>query len=374
MRVPRVGFDAAALVLNRAGEFRYASALRRALHARDDVDLVDLWPGRRVPSAPHQRIALQAAVQGLWYPLAVPRAARRAKLDVVHHPRYAVSPEPGLRAPVVVTMHDVLVLSAPELFSAPIRANFRALAGPLARRAELVLTGSDASARDIAEHLRVPEDRIRVTPYGVEARFRPVAPDPAGLRARFGIDRPYVACVGTLEPRKNLATVLRAFARVAERHGPDVALVVVGGRGWRNAEFEAELARVRGEVVLTGFVSDEELVALLAGARCFAYPSLHEGFGFPPLEAMACGTPVVTSDRSSLPEVAGNAGLLVDPTDPEAVAAAIGRLLTDDELHANLRAAGLERAASYTWERCAGQTADAYRSAAGQVTPRNLRP
>jgi alpha-1,3-rhamnosyl/mannosyltransferase len=358
----RVGFDAAALVLNRAGEYRYASALRAALRERDGVELHELWPGRRVPRSLPQRIALQAAVQGVWYPLAVPREAARAGVDLVHHPRYAVTPEPGLRAPVVVTMHDVLVLSAPELFSAPIRANFRALAGPLARRAAIVLTGSQASARDIAEHLRVPAERIRVTPYGVEPRFRP-APADAALRARLGIDRPYVACVGTLEPRKNLVTALRAFARASERLGDEVALVVVGGRGWRNEAFEEELRRVRGTVVLTGFLSDEELVGVMAGARCFLYPSLHEGYGFPPLEAMACGTPVVTSATSSLPEVVGDAGLLVDPRDVDAVAAAVERILGDDALHAALREAGLQRAASYTWERCAAETVAAYRLA-----------
>jgi alpha-1,3-rhamnosyl/mannosyltransferase len=352
----RVGFDAASLLLNRAGEFRYAAALRAALRGREDVDLHELWPGRRMPSSPFQRVALQAAVQGLWYPLAVPRAARG--LDVLHHPRYAVSPEPGLRVPVVVTMHDVLVLSAPELFSAPIRANFRALAGPLARRAAVVLTGSRASARDIEEHLRVPASRIVVTTYGVEPRFRPVDPDPS-LLTRLGIDRPYVACVGTLEPRKNLVTALRAFSRVGE----DVALVVVGGRGWRNAAFEEELRSVSGKVVLTGFVSDEELVAVLAGARCFLYPSLHEGFGFPPLEAMACGTPVVTSDRSSLPEVVGDAGLLVDPRSVEAVSEAVERVVRDDALHARLRGSGIRRSASYTWQRCADETVAAYRLA-----------
>jgi glycosyltransferase involved in cell wall biosynthesis len=256
-------------------------------------------------------------------------------------------------------MHDVLVLSVPDLFSAPIRANFRALAGPLARRAAVVLTGSQASARDIEECLRVPAERIVVTPYGVEPRFRPAAAPP-GLLARLGIDRPYLACVGTLEPRKNLVTALRAFARVAS---DDVALVVVGGRGWRNAAFEEELARVPGKVVLTGFVSDEELVGILAGARCFLYPSLHEGFGFPPLEAMACGTPVVTSSVSSLPEVVGDAGLLVDPRDVEAVADAVERVLGDDALHARLRESGLRRAASYTWGRCAAETVGAYRLA-----------
>jgi glycosyltransferase involved in cell wall biosynthesis len=357
----RVGFDAASLVLNRAGEYRYAAALRSALLARSDLELHELWPGRRVPNGPASRVALQAAVQGLWYPLAVPWAARRARLDVLHHPRYSVSPEPGLRVPVVVTMHDVLVLSVPELFSAPIRANFRALAGPLARRAAVVLTGSQASAGDIEEHLRVPAERVLVTPYGVEPRFRP-APASRELLERLGIDRAYVACVGTLEPRKNLVTALRAFAQVSSS---DVALVVVGGRGWRNAAFEEELRRVPGKVVLTGFVSDEELVGVLAGARCFLYPSLHEGFGFPPLEAMACGTPVVTSAASSLPEVVGDAGLLVDPRDVDAVAGALERLLSDDALHARLRESGLQRAASYTWGRCAAETVGAYRRAMG---------
>ena len=355
----RVGFDAASLVLNRAGEYRYAAALRAALQARDDVELHELWPGRRAPEGLSSRLALQAAVQGLWYPLVVPAAARRARLDVLHHPRYAVSPEPGLRVPVVVTMHDVLVLSVPELFSAPIRANFRALAGPLARRAAVVLTGSQASARDIEEHLRVDRARIVVTPYGVEPRFRP-APASPELLARLGIDRPYVACVGTLEPRKNLVTALRAFAQVS---ADDVALVIVGGRGWRNAAFEEELSRVPGKVVLTGFVSDEDLVGILAGARCFLYPSLHEGYGFPPLEAMACGAPVVTSSVSSLPEVVGDAGLLVDPRDVDAVADAVRRLLRDDALHARLRESGLRRAASYTWDRCAAETVGAYRLA-----------
>jgi glycosyltransferase involved in cell wall biosynthesis len=120
---------------------------------------------------------------------------------------------------------------------------------------------------------------------------------------------------------------------------------------------------VSGKVVLTGFVSDEDLVAVLAGARCFLYPSLHEGFGFPPLEAMACGTPVVTSDRSSLPEVVGDAGLLVDPRSVEAVAAGVERVVRDDDLHARLRESGIRRAASYTWERCADETVAAYRLA-----------
>jgi len=147
---------------------------------------------------------------------------------------------------------------------------------------------------------------------------------------------------------------------------PDIARTLSerGHYRWRNEAFEEELRAVRGRVVLTGFLSDEDLVGVLAGARCFLYPSLHEGYGFPPLEAMACGTPVVTSATSSLPEVVGDAGLLVDPRDPEAVAGAVERLLGDDELHASLRRKGLERASSYTWDRCAAATVAAYGRAA----------
>ena len=355
----RVGFDAAALVLNRAGEYRYASALPTGAARARDVELHELWPGRRVPGPPAGADRAAGRRAGRLVPFAIPRR-RAARLDVLHHPRYAVSPEPGLGMPVVVTMHDVLVLSAPELFSAPIRANFRALAGPLARRAAVVLTGSQASARDIAEHLRVPGGADRRD----AVRRRGALPARAGrdpeLLARLGIDGPYVACVGTLEPRKNLVTALRAFAR--HRRGRDA-------RGRRRARLAQRGVRggargVRGRVVLTGFLSDEDLVGVLAGARCFLYPSLHEGYGFPPLEAMACGTPVVTSATSSLPEVVGDAGLLVDPGDAEAVAGAVERLLRDDAPARVAAPEGAGRASSYTWERCAAATVAAYRRAA----------
>jgi alpha-1,3-rhamnosyl/mannosyltransferase len=141
---------------------------------------------------------------------------------------------------------------------------------------------------------------------------------------------------------------------------PDCVLVVAGGRGWRNSEFERELGRHAGRVVVTGFVSDEELVRLYSGAAVFLFPSLAEGFGFPVLEAMACGAPVVCSDRTSLPEVVGDAGLLADPEDDAALAAACERVLSEDGLAERLRERGLERAAGYSWERCANATVGAY--------------
>ncbi|HEV2770900.1 MAG TPA: glycosyltransferase family 1 protein [Solirubrobacteraceae bacterium] len=358
----RVAFDTTPLQLNRAGEARYARRLLAALRARDDVALGAVGPGRRVPRSLAQRVLLQGVVQAAYYPIVQPWQVRRFAPDLVHLPRHLVPPQPARRAPHVVTIHDVLPLRAPELFPTVVRANFRLLAPRLARRAARIVTGSNYTRGEIAELLDVPLEHIVVTPYGVDAQFRPAPLEPAHLRARFGIDGPYVACVGTLEPRKNLAGAMRAFARLDDDR---VGLVVVGGRGWDGGEVTAQARRARGRVVLTGHVSDEELVGLLSGARCFLYPSLFEGFGLPPLEAMACGTPVVTSDRASLPEVVGDAALVVEPEDEEALSAALHRVLHEPGLGERLTEAGLRRARAYTWARCAEQTVSVYRAATG---------
>lgn len=351
----RVAFDTAPLLLNRTGEARYARQLLTALAARDDVAVRPVGLGRRVPTTLAQRVALQAGVQGLYYPLVQPWQARGA--DVMHLPRHLVPPQPGLRAPTLVTIHDVLPLRAPELFSPVIRANFRLLAPALARRADRIVAGSQYTKGEIVELLDIDPQRVTVTPYGVDERFRPGGAVPA----RLGLDRPYVACVGTLEPRKNVAAAVRAFAALGD---DSLALVVIGGRGWDGGELETAARAAPGRVVLTGYVSDEELVGLLGGAACFVYPSLYEGFGFPVLEAMACGTPVVASERASLPEVAGDAALLVDPEDVDALAGALRRVLGDPALAADLRARGRRRAALYTWRRCADATVCVYQELA----------
>jgi glycosyltransferase involved in cell wall biosynthesis len=196
-------------------------------------------------------------------------------------------------------------------------------------------------------------ERVRVVPCGLDARFSPGA----------GADRarPYVLTVGHLQPRKNLEAAVGAFELLAGAH-PEHELVVVGARGWRD---DALLARVRASpvadrVVLAGRVTDDELVALYRGADCFLFPSRYEGFGFPPLEAMACGAPVVCSDATSLPEVVGDAGLLVDAGDTEAVAAAVDSVLGDGDRAVELGRRGRARAAAFTWAACADATVAAY--------------
>jgi glycosyltransferase involved in cell wall biosynthesis len=358
--VLQVGYDTTAAVLNRAGEARYAIDLLRALRRRDDVALRLLEPAHRRPHTGLQRIALQAAVQGLHQPFRLPLQARG--MDVVHLTRPLVAPTPALRAPTVVTVHDVLTLRAPQYFSAVIRANFRLLAPHTIRHAAAVLTGSEYSRHEIVELVGAAPERVRVVPLGLDPRFRPAPLDRGELAARFGIDRPYVLCVGTLEPRKNLLGALRAFAAL----GDDAAghqLVVAGG-GWMNDEFARALRDVRDRVVVTGYVGDDGLVGLLGACACFVYPSFLEGFGLPPLEAMACGAPVVSSTGGSLPEVCGDAALLVDPADVDAIAGAVQRVLTEPDLAAGLRERGLRRSAEFTWDRCAEGTVAAYRAVA----------
>jgi glycosyltransferase involved in cell wall biosynthesis len=357
-----VGYDLTPAALNQAGERRYTLGLLEALRARTDLEVAELSLTRRKPSVRVQRVAYQLVAEGVYYPLLLGAMARRAGVDLVHHPRNLVPPEPTLTVPSVVTVHDVLPLSEPQHFSRSIRLRHPLLTRSAVRAAALVLTVSEHSARDIAEHLGVAPERIRVIHSGVERRFRPVEPDRERLERELGVRSPYVLCVGTLEPRKNLAAAVLAFERVQARF-PDHSLVLIGGHGWLGEELERTLSETHARVVKPGRVSDERLVELYSGAECFLFPSLSEGFGFPVLEAMACGAPVVASDRASLPEVVGDAGALVEPTDPDALAEAVVRLLESPERRAEARRRGLERAARFTWERCAEATVAAYRDA-----------
>ncbi|HEX2233937.1 MAG TPA: glycosyltransferase family 1 protein, partial [Thermoleophilaceae bacterium] len=303
-----------------------------------------------------RRVAQGLAREGLYYPLLLERRARRAGADLVHCTHAA--PAVTRRLPLVVTVHDLLPLRFPRLFPRATVVHTRASLR-VVRSAHRILTNSEHTRAEVLELLGVPPERVTATPFGIEARFRPLQSDPDWLLRRFGLRAPYLLAVGTLEPRKNLEGVLRAFDLLAPRF-PGLSLAVVGGKGWRDGMLDSELRRPREDVVATGFVDDDELVRLYSAAACFVFPSLAEGFGFPPLEAMACGAPVVTSDRPALPEVVGDAALLTDPTHPEAIATAVERVLSSPQLVAELRARGRARAAGFTWRSCAERTAAAY--------------
>ena len=253
----------------------------------------------------------------------------------------------------VVSLHDVVALDHPEWLNPRFSAWYRFLTPRLASRVAHVITISDFSKQRLLAHARVSEDRISVIHNGVDARFRPM--DETELSVSLGRlslpSRRYVLCVGSLEPRKNLSRLLLAWSRVINEIPEDVWLVVAGKRGTERVfARSAGLASVPPRVHFTGHVADDVLPGLYAGALVFAYPSLYEGFGLPPLEAMASGVPVLTGNRASLPEVVGDAGVMVDPYDVDALGDGLKRLVEDGVMRDGLRIAGLARAKKFSWE------------------------
>jgi glycosyltransferase involved in cell wall biosynthesis len=268
----------------------------------------------------------------------------------------------------VVTVHDLTFFLLPQRFTTARRLLFQAAIRLASRRARAVIVPSESTASDLRRLTRVDPSKVSVTYEGVAPAFRPLTDEAAAAFAasRYGLRPGYLLSLGTREPGKNRGAIYRAL-RLLLDEGRDLQLAVVGGGGWRSRDEAAELDALGiGERVrFTGYIPQEDLPAVYGAAAVFVFPSLHEGFGLAALEAMACGTPVVASDRASLPEVVGEAGLLVDPEDPAAVAAAIASLLDDRALASRLRVAGIERAAAFSWEACARRTLEVYRRVIG---------
>lgn len=297
----------------------------------------------------------------------IPQGTARQQLHLWHGLDQVGFPYVGTRARHLVTLHDIAPLLVPQCFPLKHRLVVRALLSRVATQAHRVIVPSQAVQRDVAQHLRIPAQRIIVIPEGCEARFTP-EDDPMrqqALRQRYRLPPAYLLFVGTLEPRKNLPTLLRAFARVRQtvRSDPALHLVLAGAYGWREPTLAQQVQALGLEQVVhfPGFIADEDLPDLYRGARLFVFPSLYEGFGLPVLEATACGVPVVTSNVSALPEVAGDGALLVAPRDVEGLAAAMRELFYNTALRAQVRQKGLERARALTWEQAARQTLEVYR-------------
>jgi glycosyltransferase involved in cell wall biosynthesis len=293
----------------------------------------------------------------------VPFTALRTRATVLHEPHYVLPPLVSCRS--VVTIHDCIHLRFPQYL--PTRgalAYARAQMGAAARRSDRILTVSEASKRDILEYFNVPPEKITVIPNAIDERFLH-EPTEEALRLvaeRYQLEGDFVLYVGNIKPHKNVERLVDAF-HLARQGGLDgLRLVVIGDELSKNASLRRAVHRynLHKHVRFLGFLPDETLSAVYRLASVFVFPSLYEGFGLPPLEAMACGTPVVTSNVSSLPEVTGDAALLVDPTDASAIAAAITRVVTEPALREELRARGLARARQFSWERSVKEIRDIY--------------
>jgi len=283
--------------------------------------------------------------------------------DLFHGPDVIAPPLTGART--VVTVHDLSFLRHPRFHRPLNRWNLRLIMPYVVRRAAAVIADSQSTRHDLIELVGAAPQKVHVIFPGVAPAYRvlPASEARAHVRRRFGLDEGYILFVGTIEPRKNLDTLVEACRRLSW----PAPLVIAGSVGWRAADIHRRLQSLQqqGHVRLLGYVPDEDLPALFNAARVFAYPSWYEGFGLPVLEAMACGTPVVTSNVSSLPEVAGPAALLVAPADAQALADALARLLHDEALAADLRERGLARTPGFSWQRTVRETAALYRQLAG---------
>jgi glycosyltransferase involved in cell wall biosynthesis len=360
-----LGYDATTLVGRISGVGYYTRRLLQSLSAGvggDAIERVLVLSNRHVPVPPAGPLQIYEGarfpIRSLWMQLHLPLLLRKLKPDVMHFTNYLAPLVGDTR--YVVSFHDMTLLLFPHLHTLKKRLLTASLIPRVARRASLILTPSQASRDDAVRLLGIDPGRVRIIPYAAPDDFRPAAEGPEAL-AEYGIHPPYLLYVGTLEPRKNLPRALRAFARIAASY-PDCRFVLVGQRGWSYDDVLRESARpeLRARVLLPGYVAEAHLPLLYTHAAAFVYPSLYEGFGFPVVEAMACGTPVITSRSSSLAEIAEGAALVVDPLDEDALMEAMAAVLADAGLRADLRARGLARVAQYSWEQTARLTVQAY--------------
>jgi glycosyltransferase involved in cell wall biosynthesis len=316
---------------------------------------------RRPVPAYVRRRALRIA----WEQLALPWALARTRSDLVHGPAYAVPLLAG--PPAVATVHDLSFERLPETFGRGQAAYLRLATRTAVRRAAALIAVSEFTRRELVALLGASAARVHVVPNGVDAAFRPATPaGAAAFRERVGLPERYLLTVGTLQPRKNLGTLLEAYALLRRAGAQPPDLVVAGAPGWGEEDPRRQAAELglAAQVHFTGFVPAAELPALYGAAALFACPSRYEGFGLPVLEAMACGTPVVVADAGALPEVAGEAGLAVGPDDVAGWAAALGAVLADPARAGAMAEQGLARAAGFSWPRAARETLAVYREVA----------
>jgi glycosyltransferase involved in cell wall biosynthesis len=379
----RIGIDYTAAVHQRAGIGRYARGIVGALaRQRSEHTFVLLVAGSEgeaglplrddhVPALGAnfhvRRLPLSRRFWTVfWQRLRVPLPADllTGPVDVFHSPDYVLPPV--RRGRKVVTIHDLSFLRYPEGAEPSLRRYLSAVVPRCATEADLVLADSENTRQDVVELLGIPAEKVDVVYPGVDQHFTVIEEGEAleEVKERYHLSYPFVLSVGTLEPRKNLIVLLDAYSVLKDRHSLRHRLVIAGGKGWL---YEGIFDRVReldleDEVVFLGFMPEEDLPGLYSLADVLVFPSLYEGFGLPPLEAMACGTPVVTSDSSSLPEVVGEAGLMVPADDPEALAGAIGQVLDDLDLRGDLIKRGLARAAQFSWHATGEKLLATYRA------------
>ncbi len=371
----RIAIDAHSVGAKLAGNESYATNLIEALARVDAVNEYTLyvttaeararfsqrWPNFRIQTTlPHTPL--------IRIPLTLAAELRKRPVDVLH---VQFTAPPFSPCPVVVSVHDLSFEHLPQTFNRRSRTQLRLTVRHSVRRAARILTLSEHTRRDMIETYGTSPERITAIPLAAPSYFGRVREERELQRVRhiYGIEGDYILCVSSIQPRKNLPRLVRAYESLRNKRGPGKLpkLVLVGKCAWLYDETlrSIEEGRMKDSVILTGYVPQSDLPALYSGSICFVYPSYFEGFGLPPLEAMKCGAPVIAGNRTSLPEVVGDAGILVDPYDVNAIAAAIERLIDDPDYRQQLRVKGLARSSVFDWNETARRTLDVYEQVVG---------
>ncbi len=373
----KVALNASQLLSPLTGIGQYTLNLARALRGLNEIDLEFFYSrawNRELKAVPSRRVAFLKPLIKRWVPFpyelsrkiqqrAFTGGIKRFRPDLYHEPSFLPFRFDG---PTVITVHDLSWVRFPETHP-PARVRImNKLLPPAIERASHVLVPSEFVRAELIGHYGVQPSKVTTTLEAPREIFRPrpIEQRRATL-ARYGLkDESYFLCVGTLEPRKNVDVALRAHALLPQPLRGRVPLVLVGMHGWLTSRLEREmkLPADRGELVTPGYVTDEDLADLYSGACALLYPSIYEGFGLPPLEAMACGAPVIMSNASSLPEVGGAAAVMHDPHNVDALHLAMRRLIEDPQFRRERSAASLQRAAQFSWDRCARETLTVYKS------------
>jgi glycosyltransferase involved in cell wall biosynthesis len=377
----RIGINALFLERPETGSGQYTRNLLQALAKAEPTNKYLLISPGPAPSVSEFQLPisnlqlptsnLRKNLTKLWFEqVAFPLACRRLGVDLAHVPYFA---SPLFSAvPTVVTVHDLIPLILPAYRGSPLVRLYTRLVAAAARKAEAIITVSQASRQDIVRYLHISPERVHVTYEAAGEAFQPVKNEDqrTAIRQKYALPERYLLYLGGFDQRKNLSALLRAFALLVNRQQRP-RLVIAGQVPARESPMFPDPRRlvrelgVEERVIFTGWVPEEDKPPLYSGATAFVFPSLYEGFGLPAAEALACGTPVIASNRSSLPEVVGEGGILVEPTDAEALAEAMKVLLVDDALRAELRQSALVQAAKFSWKQTALETLAVYRKVVG---------
>ncbi|MFZ1752208.1 MAG: glycosyltransferase family 1 protein [Caldilineaceae bacterium] len=373
----RFGIDARLTYHQRAGIGRYTLFLLDELAKLDQENRYTVFQHRKdreaLVDAPnfHRKTLFAPVHSRLEQPLMMMELLFQ-NLDLFHSTDFI--PPLYSSLPSIITVHDLAFLRWPHFLTAD-HATYYSQIDRGVRHARHVIVPSQSTKNDVIGQLGVPESKISVIYEAAASLYRPMPVEEAraAVSKRFSIPQNYIFFISTIEPRKNIGGLLQAYHHLRTKYNlTETALVLAGKQGWLYEQVyeSVEKLGLQDSTFFVGRVSDEELRQLYVGARCHVHPAFYEGFGLPPLEAMACGTPTVVSNTSSLPEVVGDAALMFDPNDWEEMAVAIRRLLVDDELHREMRQKGLQRADVFSWSRAAAETLGVYQMVAqGQTIP-----